>query len=173
MFSIENTTAKFDSLNTRIEYHGQEKRPAADIHLTLEMDSSVLDYFHEDLKDLLFREYKNDDEGDLFNGQEEENEGIFDWRFKDLKKIDWSYEGAGYRFVIWSWVEGEEEGNETFEEDVILIMTNINKFKFSPKKNGNIEVSFKVSGHPTPKEIGRLFELQGEAIDITLEPPRL
>ena len=34
-----------------------------------------------------------------------------------------------------------------------------------------VEVSFKVSGRPTPKEIGRLFELQGEFIDVTLNPP--
>jgi hypothetical protein len=52
-------------------------------------------------------------------------------------------------------------------------MTNISKFKFKPLSQGQVEVSLKIAGHPTPKEIGRLFELQGEIIDITLEPPKL
>lgn len=178
MFSIKFNTASFDNLNTRIELHGDEKKPAADIGLSMSLDANILDYFHSELKHLLFQEYANVSEDDLFNGEEEKNEGVVDWRFRDLKKIDWDYDGVGYRFVIWAGIGGtEEEKPEGIEpeyrEDVVLIQTTVNKFKFKPLNEGKVEVSFKVSGYPSPKEIGRLFELQGEIIDISLEPPSL
>jgi len=176
MFEIKFSSAKFDTLNTRVEVHGEDKKPAADIFLTMSLDAGVLDYFHPELKDLLFHDYKNTDEEDLFSGEEEENEGVIDWRFRDLKKLDWEYDGVGYRFVIWAGIGGDNEEEEIepeYREDVVLIMTRISKFKFKPLNEGKIEVSFKVAGHPTQKEIGRLFELQGEVIDITLEPPKL
>jgi hypothetical protein len=64
MFAIKLSSAKFDNLNTRIELHGDEKRPAADIGITMSLDADILDYFHADLKTLLFQEYKNTDEED-------------------------------------------------------------------------------------------------------------
>ena len=173
MFKIVGpTTVKFQSLNTRTENHGMEKVPAMDIFISLPMHADILDSFDPALKDFLFQKYANIKEPDLLGDHEEENEGVLDWRFREIKGIPWEYKGAGYRFVIWSALDDEESTTKR-KEDVILIMTNISKFKFAPRKGGEVDVSFKIAASPNAKDAGRLYELQGSEVDISLEPPRL
>lgn len=175
MFNVDYKEATFDNLNTRTENHGDEIVPAVDVKLTFAIDADELKHFHPDLKPLLFAKYQPNDD-DLFDEQEEQNEHVIDWRFREIHQIPWDYEGAGYRFVIWKALqddEAEEMHPSDRREDVVLINTKLRKFKFSPLKGSLIEVSCSVAGCPNAKDVGRLFELQRSNITITLEPPRM
>jgi len=175
MFKIQFKSLKLENLNTRLEFAGEDRKPAADLALTGEFDPNVLEYFHRDLKGMLFKKYEAP-EGDMFQEQEQE---LIEWRFVELKTIKWDYDGEGYRFVIWSDIGGTKgDGKpagvpDECREDVVLVMSSVNKFTFKSKNNGSFEISFKVSGHPSPEQVGRLFELQGDSVSVTLEPPTL
>ncbi len=136
MFHLDYKEVQYKNLNTRIELHGDENKPAVDIAITFIMEAEGLDDFNKDLRKLLFQTRKStDDEGDLLNGLPEENENVIEWRFNDIKNVDWDYEGAGYRFVIWKSLQDDAEpAAADRKEDVVLIQTKVGKVKFMPKK---------------------------------------
>jgi hypothetical protein len=176
MFEINQKEAKFKNLNTRTQFEGDESVGAVDIELALPMDADALDHFHKDLKSMIFMKQKNTDDpeqGDLMAGQEEENDGVIDWRFRELKQLNWDYQGEGYRFVIWKALADSDDIEAVNEIDVCLIMAKIDKFRFKPLAEGKVEVLFKVSCKAESSDVGRLFELQDKIIDITLEPPQI
>ena len=118
MLKLDNVNAKFSSLNVRAEFHGEEKVGAADISLKVELPAESLDQFNPDLRPLLFVKHQPE-EGDLLADLREENGVVMDWRFRDLKMLNWDYEGDGYRFVIWSWQDEEQDGPA--KEDLVMI----------------------------------------------------
>lgn len=47
----------------------------------------------------------------------------------------------------------------------------VNKFQLEPQDGGTVTASFRVQGHPDGKQAGKLYDLQGCEITLTIEPP--
>jgi DNA segregation ATPase FtsK/SpoIIIE-like protein len=47
----------------------------------------------------------------------------------------------------------------------------IDKYKFDMKEGGSVEIAFRVIAHPTAEDVGELYELLGDTVNLTLTPP--
>ena len=162
MFRLDTEDSKLSSVNARAELHGEETLLACDLKFKVTMPNTVLDMFDEGLRATLFKKVDPKD-ADLADQGMDDDDYLPTLRFPEMSKVTWGYEGAGYRMVISQGISGEE--------DVILINTKVDKFKFDCLQGGSVEVEFRVIGHPDEKEMGRLCSLIQRDVDLTLEPP--
>lgn len=164
MFNLNNQRAKLSSVNPRAELHGEDPKTAVDIKFVVVMENTVLDSFDKHLRPALFEFAHDDYEEDLADqGTDRGDDYRPVLRFPSLGKFPWDYKGAGYRLIIAQGFSGDE--------DLILIKTEIDKFKLQLKQGGSCEVEFRVIAHPNQADMGALCELIQHDVDITLEPP--
>lgn len=163
MFSIEKQTANFNSWNPRTELHGDERIPAADIKVDMAVSNDILSQFDPALKALLYRE-PHPGESDLLD-QAGDTPQLTRLRFPKIKNsIQWDYELVGATVVIHNGLGGPKS-------DIELAECTVDKFVFDPQDGGTVHVSMRISCKPNEKQAGRLYELNGNAIDLTIQPP--
>lgn len=163
MFKLDTVNAKLTSVNPRSELHGEDTQMACDLKFSMTVSNTTLDMFDKDLRAALFTKARKEDMDLAEQGSDHPEDFTPLYRFPDLGKLSWSYEGAGYRLVIHQGFSGEE--------DLVLIQTKIDKFRFTCKQGGSIDIDFRVVAHPNAKDMGKLCELIQNEVDITLEPP--
>jgi len=163
MFRLDTEDSKLTSVNARAEMHGEETMLACDLKFKVTMPNTALDMFDEGLRTTLFKRVDPKDADLADQGMADNDDYLPALRFPEMSKVNWGYEGAGYRMVISQGISGEE--------DVILINTKVDKFKFDCLQGGSVEIEFRVIGHPNETEMGRLCSLIQRDVDLTLEPP--
>ncbi|MAO52153.1 MAG: hypothetical protein CML16_14895 [Pusillimonas sp.] len=163
MFSIENQTANFNSWNPRTELHGEERVPAADIKVDMAVSNDILSMFDPTLKSLLYRE-PHAGESDLVD-QADDAPQLSRLRFPKIKNsIQWNYELVGATVIIHNGLSGPKS-------DIELDDCTVDKFVFDPQDGGTVHVSMRIQCKPSEKQAGRLYELNGNTIELTIRPP--
>jgi hypothetical protein len=160
MFDL-NQTVKLSNVNLRAEKHGDDTRAAVDLKIEATCPSIALIYFHQELRQHLF---KKDDNPDLVD-QVNESDALTVLRYPKMGAIKWDWEGAGYKAVI-DYGLGDEKSNINLGDDL-----KIDHFVIEPINGGSVSIAFRIIAHPTKEDIGKLSELIQREIDIVLTPP--
>lgn len=152
-------TARLSSVNPRAECHGEDKALGADIKLEIKTSNDLLSELHPSLKGSFFR--KDDTQGELL----EEDPGHMPLlRFPEIKSpIKWDWESVGYVFRVHVGISGQS--------DIYIPDCKIGKLQFEPINGGSISLGVRLQFSPSPEQIGRLCELLGQDITMSLEPP--
>lgn len=85
-------------------------------------------------------------------------------RFADMNgPIKWDWDSAGYTFHVHYGISGKS--------DIRQLDCKVGKLAFSPIEGGSVSLGMRLQFSPTPETMGRLCELIGQDITISLEPP--
>lgn len=159
MFSLSAQKCTLQNLNIRPEFHGEETKIAVDLKIAIKVSNDVLSEFDPDLKSSLYEKA-----GDAAQGVLIDEPGYLPaLKFPQMAPIKWGWEGAGYEAVVNYGVSGKD--------DITLIQTEIDSFKFDCQDGGTVAICFRIITHPTPDEIGRLSELVQCEVTLTLTAP--
>lgn len=155
MFSLDLTEASgtLDNLNCRTEKAGNEKFPAADLRLTVPQSADVLAHFSPTLKHFLFDE----------NGPRDLADGLA------LRDPHMQYPLAR---------DEEMTGAEVsiaygVGKPLTFTDCKVNAFRITPMEGGSVVLAFRVQCRPDEKQIGKLYQLQEQAITVTIVPAEL
>ena len=150
---LDKATATLESVNLRMEKHGDEKIPAADLKLSVAQPADVLANFSPTLKNFLFHT-----EGtlDLAGGME-----LRDSHLGYPLTRDEEMTGATVQI---GYGVGEPM---TFQD------AKVNGFRLTPHNGGTVVVGFRVQCRPTPEQVAKLYTLQETGVELWLEPVEL
>lgn len=145
------------SVNLRNELHGDEHVGAVDIGITMSVPNTLLDMFNADLVGTFYRGPSS--------GQIEIDGRLPDLKFPDLAMpVKWGYVGAGYDVELGYGMNEDKQLN--------FIKCQVDKFKFDMKEGGQVDIALRIIAHPKAEDVGELYELLGDEVDLTLVPPR-
>jgi len=159
MFELTEQRSKLANVNIRAELHGEETKIAVDLKIDIKVSNDVLSFFDPDLKAALYEKANDAKQGELID----EPGHLPALKFPPMAPIKWDWTGAGYDAIVNYGVSGKD--------DITMIQTEIDTFKFDCQDGGTVAISFRIIAHPTPDEIGRLSELVQREITLTLTPP--
>lgn len=157
MFEITQAV-QLANLNARAEKHGDDAVSAMDLKFTATVPNTIMNMFHAELRDMLF---KKQTDPDLLD--ELEPDAVTLPRFGNLSPIGWEWEGTGYTVKIAYGLGGNS--------DIVLKDVKVDKFKFTPLNGGSVDMSFRVVAHPTEEEAGKLYLMIQQSVDITVTAP--
>lgn len=164
MLNLDTQLATLAHVNLRTEKVGRDKtRPAADLKFTVTLANTVLDDISPGLLFSLYRHpTEKHHQGDLTAPDPNAMTTLRHPRAKPWASTeDW----PGY-FV-------QVHAGEYDLKDVELDKGVLKSVSVEPKNGGSIEVSFSVGCHPAPADVAILYELMGQEISLSLNPPSL
>lgn len=159
MLSLTNQHAKLSNVNLRAELHGEETKVAVDLKIEIKVSNDILSEFAPDLKSSLYRKDPDAAQGQLIDDPNH----LPSLKYPQMSPIKWDWSGAGYETVINYGISGKD--------DIVMLMTEVDTFRFECCDGGTVEIGFRITGHPTQEEIGRLSGLVQREISLTLVPP--
>lgn len=159
MFTLSDQTCTLAHFNVRTEKHGEKKRPAADLKITLTGPNTLLDLFEPELRAALFKAPPAVDAAQLF----ESEAPLTELRFPKLAPIKLSHELKG-RDVSISY--GIDEVS-----DILIACCDIDGFVAELVEGGSVSITFRIAGHPTERDAGKLYGLQQQEITLTIHEP--
>lgn len=163
MFELKGRTVTLAHFNARVENSGpDEKKPATDLKVKIPLANVELSLFHESLKHSLYH-YDPQMSGDLVDAanKDEDPEYAPNLRFPKLAPLNWDLEIIGAKVCI----------DYGVRSDIELPDCKVNNFVLEPQNGGTVMVTFRIQGHPDGKTAGKLYDLQGREITLTVEPP--
>ncbi len=167
MFSLEKTTAKITSYNSRSETHGKEEVPACDIRFEAKVSNDVLSEFGSQLRAALY--WKSEQpQAEPQQGELDAVEPVSDLPNLRCPKLrgpfEIEYEGAGYVLTVDYGVGGKSA--------IELGDCKVNDVKINPHEGGSVTLTFRVS-HSDIEEraAGKLSRMVKREVTITLTPP--
>jgi len=164
MFGLSHQTAQFINLNVRVEKHGDENAPGADIKCSIKVPNDVLSEFHQSLKGVFYRA-PEPGEMDMVDKAADEPLALTRLRFGSYAdSLSWRDEIVGALFTVHYGTGGKS--------DVNLDDVTVDNFRFDFMDGGTTMITFRVKCNPDEKQIGKLYGLIGGEIEISLEPPR-
>ena len=154
------------NVNARAEMHGEEKQPAGDLKIKVQLGNDVLAMFHPTLKSMLYYFDKAKAEDDDLAEQAKQGEAGYapHIRFQQLPGISWEDEMVGAKVTIHAGIDQKS--------DIVLDPCDVNNFKLEPQEGGTVQITFRVQAHPDEKQFGKLSFLIGTNTNITIDPPR-
>lgn len=160
MFQLNERTVLLSNFNPRVENNGpKDKKPAADLKITLNMPSDDLALFHPDLKASLYHLDKSR-AGDLVD---DANAGDPNYaphlRFPKLGSLAWDLSFGIAQVTIAYGVK----------KPIELPDCKVNNFSFTPQEGGTVIASFRIQGHPDGAAAGKLYDLQTCEITLSVE----
>jgi hypothetical protein len=158
MFELTRATATLAHFNARSEIHGEDKKPAADLKLTMTGNNELLALIDENLRRVLFAPKPAANADQLF----EEDPPLTELRFPYLGTLKWARECVG-RDVEIEW--GIDDTSA-----IRLASCTVDHFVIDPEQGGAVQITFRVRCYPTAEDAGKLFELQQREVTITVEP---
>ncbi len=113
MFHLDRATATLAHVNLRAEIHGEDKKPAADLKLTITGPNSLLDLFDEKLRGAIYTSPPARDAEELFETEPPLNV----LRFPYLGTLRWDHAEVGRHpscdwIVIPDVIDGDEAAND-------------------------------------------------------------
>lgn len=150
---LKKAAGKVDHLNLREEKHGEESVAAVDVRVKLDVPNSFLDELSPGLRESLYRA-----EGEQLPGVEVPLSVL---RYPQLSPLDWEVLVVGGEFVL----HGAKKADDLlFEGDVKKSL------RLACKEGGTVEVSLQVAVLPSPEELGKLSELLGRSVKVSIRP---
>ena len=164
MFSLDSATARLASVNPRAEIHGDETVAAADLGITLDLANDVLSHFGPRLREALFMKAPKAEAAQ--QGELEAVKPVSDLPHLRNQCIEGAlriaFEGVGYTSTI-----GYGLG------EIALRDVRVTKVRVTPKEGGTVSLGLQLQvTRPDAGDLGRLCQLIGNEITITLEPPK-
>lgn len=160
MFNLEKQNGRVTNLNIRIERHGDERQPACDIKMVVDMPSERLDDIHPGLCLSLYRKPGKGDQIALID--KKSGDAYTEVRHPLLEPLKLKQKFPGYEATIST---GDEEG-------LFLADVEIKNFTIDPHEGGSTTITFTASSTVDRDEIGSLLEyLEGEDAVLSLVPP--
>lgn len=164
MFALTERTVTLANFNPRVENNGpNDKKPAADLKIAFNVPNVELAaLFHPDLKASLYT-FDEQRGGDLVDAAHKDEDPSFapHLRFPKLGPLKWELDIECAQVRIAYGVKSE----------IALPDCKVNTFTLEPQDGGTVAATFRIQGHPDGKAAGRLYDLQGCEITLTVEPP--
>lgn len=157
---LEKQACKIDSFNPRAERHGEEKVPAADLRISINGHSSLMDQFVPGMRQILFR--KSDLSGEqipMLPGDD-----LVQIAHPNIKPIVLDEDWPGYRLEI--------DGGLEFSQPLPISDVTLSNFKMEPINGGALKLSFSASFHPDKDLAGELSQLIQQERYIRVIPPK-
>lgn len=160
MFELTRATATLAHFNARSEVHGEDKKPAADLKLTMAGSNELLRLLDENLRTVLFAPKPKP----AANAEQlfEVDPPLTELRFPHLGPLKWSREAVG-RDVVIEW--GIDDTSA-----IKLTSCTVDHFAVDAEPGGMVTLTFRVRCYPTAEDAGKLFELQQREVVITVAP---
>lgn len=160
MFQLTDHTATLAKLTTRTEKHGDEDVPAASLRLRVAVASSMLDLFHPSIKKTFYCKPRVGDQQSIPFDKGDDRTAI---AIPEITEIHWDAEYPGYGLSIGVDLEASQP--------VALSDVTLSKFGFKFIEGGSAIVEFSVGGTPSGEQVARLYDWQGQDLQLTLTPP--
>lgn len=160
MLHLSEKNALLTSVNPRSEIHGDEKKPAVDLHFSIDTTVDMLGGLSPMLPAALFQ---RDDAPvvDLAT----DREALSKYKFANrIEALSWKLpKPARCRVVVHFGVSGAQ--------DIVLGEALVDKIRIEPHDGGTVSIGFRVqTTEPTTEQKGRLCEWIQQAVDLTVEP---
>lgn len=160
MLHLSEKNALLTSVNPRSEIHGDEKKPAVDLHFSIKGSATLLVGLSAMLPSAL---YQRDDAPvvDLAT----DPMSLSKYKFAgSIEALSWKLpKPARCRVVVHFGVSGAQ--------DIVLGEALVDKIRIEPHDGGTVSIGFRVqTTEPTAEQKGRLCEWIQQAVDITVEP---
>ena len=161
MFALTNQNVTLAHVNARVEMHGEEREPAADLKFSVMLPNTVLNQFHPALLNML---YFNDATKQRDLADQGSPDVVPDLRMESLgMPIKWNGEMVGGRLAIHIGVD---------EQSWLIFSTiKVNEFRINAHDGGICEIVFRVQCHPNEHQFGKLCQMIQQEIPLTLAPP--
>lgn len=156
MFALSKMTATLAHFNARAELHGEERKPAADLKLTITGPNRLLELIDPALREVLYKPAPAKDADQLFDAEPE----LALLRFPYPGTVHWSRQEVG-RDVEIEW--GMDDSSA-----IRLALCTIDKFAVDPQEGGSVSITFRVRCYPTAEDAEKLFELQTREVTISV-----
>ena len=158
--------ATLTNLNSRVEFHGEDRMTAVDLDLKIDgIPAGELDQFALDGNMLSTTLWENDNTEDLAGGFE-----LGSPKLPLLKyplTIEQNFENHKAVIAIES-ADSHLEGNRG---EVVILEAKVKKIKFTPKGHGLADLTLQVSGVLEGPEIGKVIQkYQGDRCRIEIQP---
>lgn len=161
MFQLTDHTATLAKLTTRTEKHGDEDVPAASLRIRAAVASSLLDMFNPALKKTFYCKPRVGDQQRIPFENGDDRTAI---AIPEIKHVGWDAEYPGYDLALSVGLEASEALN--------LADVTLSKFAFEFIEGGSAVIEFSVAGTPDGEQVARLYEWQGQELQLTLTPPK-
>lgn len=163
MLTTEVRPAYLHNVNIRIEKHGADRSPAADLKLSFQVNSEELDLIEPGLKETLYRQPKSGDQ--LHLGATPVSWAVL--RHPGLEPVRLKGKFPGYELTLAPDLPGATDGDELPAVDVEL-----KKITVDAHDGGTATVTLTVSFPVTPDEVALSTQfLQEGNLFLTLTPP--
>ncbi len=161
MFEL-NQAVKLANVNPRAEMHGEDPKPAFDLKIEATCSSSVLAYFHPELRQHLFKKDENPDLVDQVE-QMTGGDGLTVLRYPKMGALKWDWEGTGYTATVDYGMGGDS--------NIVLHDCKVDHFKIEAQNGGSVVITFRIIAHPESEDVGKLCEFMQRDIELDLLPP--
>jgi hypothetical protein len=153
--TLKNREAVLANVNPRGESHGDQKKPAADLTLTVMLPNEELNQFSEHLRDLLYQKPSKGQQNAV---------ALTDLRFPQLGILPWNDDVVGGALTFHKGIDAKS--------DLELTGCIINKFSVEPHEGGSVTLKFRVQFYPeNEKQIGKLCMAAGQKVWISVASP--
>jgi len=159
MFFEFNQVAKITGINPRAELHGEDPKPACDIMFEASLANSVLNRFAPGLLDAIYKAEETPDLVDQATG----DTSLRVLRFPSMSPFKWDFSGTGYTAEI-DYGLGEES-------NIRMGDITVDKFRLDPQNGGSVLINWRALAHPNEADIGKLYNLMQQEVELVLTPP--
>lgn len=161
---LSKVKALLSSVNPRSEIHGEEKMPAGDLKLRVNLSNDCLAMLHPTLKAMLYH-YDKQIDADLVDTASASDPAYAPHlRFPEIPAINWKGEMVGAQVIAHIGIDDKS--------NIVLHPCTVNNLVLEPQQGGTVKVSFRVQAHPDEKQFGKLCGLIGTEIDVSVVPPK-
>jgi hypothetical protein len=160
MFELTEQASKVVNVNPRPELHGEDPKPAADLHFEAKLSNDCLAMFAPSLRSSLYM--KDDAQPDLVSQADPSHRTKL--QFPKLgAPLKWKDEIAGATVTV--------HYGATERSNIVLANCTVGKFELEPEEGGTVVVGFRVQCHPTEEQAGKLCMMVGLMMPVTVTPP--
>lgn len=156
-FALKKQTAEF-SFQSRTENAGEEKKPAATIHLKQVVSNEVLEMLGSHLRESFYRkELPADDPTDLADQGLAPKDGLTRLKHpKITSAIEYGEVLENYHFELYYGI--------TDEPAVKLGGCKVDGFKILPLEGGSVEIKYRIACHPDEAAAGKMHTMNGSEV---------
>lgn len=161
-FDMDKTRVKLLDVNPRAELHGQEPKPAGDLKIAVDLTNDCLAAFAPSLKSLLYHLDESVQLDLADEGRKSEKGYLPHLRMPFLGPLKWTEEILSATVTV--------HHPTTEKNNVVMEKCKVNNFGIEAKQGGTVTLNFRVQGHPDEKGFGKLCQLIGTEVELSILP---
>ena len=151
------------AFQSRTELAGEDRKPAASLHLKVTTSNDILALFDKGLKAAFYRKQLKEEQ-DLADQGAAADSGLNRIKFPHSDNVvEWDEKFTLYTTTVQFGIDEKTH--------IVLPECTAEGFKFEMRDGGTILLSLKISAHPDADQAGILHTLNGSEVTFSLEPP--